>query len=488
VGILDNFFNRTADRVVRIITDGEYEYMRPLPIRERRVVNKTSAYFSVSFISCLLAKAQPLASLPLKVYQRDEDGTKNRVRHPLEKIITKRWNSYLTAYEGWCWLIITRDIKGQAAVRVEWNAKGEPVAFWPITEPVKMCWDDVTGTVCWKVPPGDKFTKPGVYLPHEVLVFRTPVSKNGGRSGMSLAKIAADDVGLSIDLEAFYSNLLNNGTHFPGYLETDDDLDNDEKRAIAKEISADGGIVKAGTVRIFDKGLKYKQNPMTIGDMNMIEMETWVLQQCCRITGVPPAMVHENSRSTYSNVESMNMQFARNTLTNEVTYIEQVLQVVLDQMEGRFPHCGVQFDLNGYLRGDYKTRMEGYRIGIYAGFFTREEVRNWEDLPKIDGLDEPLQPTAYMQIRDGEPYQPEGGAHSQLPQGAFLMPAVEYTSPMEPVLDDMRSRIRARFSSDGDTDKTRNFARTVLRSYEKACAVADVHFDIDEEIERLSNG
>ena len=160
-------------------------------------------------------------------------------------------------------------------------------------------------------------------------------------------------------------------------------------------------------MRIFDKGLKYRQNPMTMGDINLVDQQTWVLQQCCRVLGVPPSAVYENSRSTYSNVEAMELQFARTTLTNEASSIEGALQPVLDAMEQRFPGCYAKFDLNGYMRGDYKSRMEGYRTGVYAGFFTRAEVREWEDLPPIEGLDEPLQPTAYYPLRDGVPINPE---------------------------------------------------------------------------------
>lgn len=405
-GIELGVFENAARKIVKRMLGGSYTFVMPLAPRDRRVVNETGAYYSVAFLSCMLAKSRPLASLPVRVYQ-ETDGHSEKADHPLNRILSKRWNAFMTASDGWNWLVLRRDTFGMAYVRVSWNSKGEPTAFYPVDSPVELLFDRETETAYYEVQNGDDFTEAGRYAAHEILVFKTPVSTDGGVSGVSFARLAAENVGLSVDLEQFYSRLLRNGSHFPGYFETDDDLENNEKEAIAASMKAASGVVEAGTVRIFDKGLKYRQNPMTMGDINLVDQQTWVLQQCCRVLGVPPSAVYENSRSTYSNVEAMELQFARTTLTNEASSIEGALQPVLDAMEQRFPGCYAKFDLNGYMRGDYKSRMEGYRTGVYAGFFTRAEVREWEDLPPIEGLDEPLQPTAYYPLRDGVPINPE---------------------------------------------------------------------------------
>ncbi len=458
---------KAVRNMVERVTGGQFTFIAPLSLNDRRVISTTGAYYSIAFLSCLLAKSRPLASLPVHIYQK-KDGKREAISHPLERILSHRWNPFMTASDGWNWLIQRRDIFGQAAVRVVYNAIGEPVAFYPIESPVELLFDSETQTAYYEVQVGDTFTPAGRYQSHEVLVFKTCVSLDCGKTGKSLAKLAAENVGLSIDLEKFYSRLLNNGNHFPGYLETEADMTNEEKQEVANSLKSTSGIQSAGTVRIFDKGLKYKQNPMTMGDMNLSEQETWVLQQCCRVLGVPPSSVYENSRSTYSNVATMELQFARTTLTNEATAIEQVLQTVLDVMRHRFPDCYVKFDMNGYMRGAYKDRMEGYRIGVYAGFFTRAEVREWEELPPIDGLDEPLQPTAYYPIRDGIPIQ-------------------NSIDSLAPIRADMEARVRERFKQNGVNAKSRDFAATVLLPLANACALAGIEYDIEAEIERLAN-
>ncbi len=462
---------KAVRNMVERITGGSYTFIAPLPLSDRRVIGQTAAYYSVSFLGCMLAKSTALASLPVHVFQK-KDGVRKKIEHPLTRILSRRWNAYMTAFEGWNWLIQRRDVFGQAAVRVTYNLRGEPVAFYPINAPIELMYDGATKQTFYEVKNGDSFTPAGRYKSYEILVFKTYVSTDCGVTGASLAKLAAENVGLSIDLEKFYSRLLNNGNHFPGYLETDSDLTNDEKKEIAESLKSTSGIQPAGTIRIFDKGLKYKQNPMTMGDISLAEQQTWVLQQCCRILRVPPSSVYENSRSTYSNVETMELQFARTTLTNEATAIEQVLQVIIDAMASRFPDCYVKFDLNGYMRGAYKERMEGYRIGVYAGFFTRAEIREWEELPPIEGLEEPLQPTAYYPVRDGEPIDWKTGK----PANSIL-----------PIRADMEARVLQRFKENGDNEKTRDFAATVLLPLAKAYAIAGIDYDLEAEIERLAH-
>lgn len=400
-------FDKLANAAVKRVLGSSFMYMPYLSRRDRKVISDTAAYLSVDFMSCCLAKSQALAALPVHVFQTNAEDYGEKIKHPLAKLLAQRWNPFLSAFEGWNWLIQDRSIFGTSYVRVEWNGRGEPCALYPLSRKCSITplFNTETKKGYWHVQNGDDFTEAGIYETHEVVAFKTPVSRTGGITGESLAKIACEEVGLSVDLEQFYSRLLDNGNHFPGFLETDDDLTNPEKLSVIESLKEQSGVQDAGSIRIFDKGLKYKQNPLTIADMSMIDMQTWVLQQCCRILGVPPAMVFENSRSTYSNIESMQLQFAQTTLTNEARSIEQALQPVLDIMAPRFPDCYVRFDLNGYMRGAYKDRMEGYRIGIYAGFYTRAEVRKWEELPPIDGLDEPLQPTAYYPIHDGLPIE-----------------------------------------------------------------------------------
>lgn len=441
----------------------------------RHDIEKRSCWYSNAYLACELAKARPLGTLPVGVYRRTKNGRDELPDHPLSRLLNGRWNPFVTSSEGLRWLVMTRDTLGAAYVRVEYGSDGRPTALWPLKGRVEPYWVERTRRAYWSVVDGDTFTRPGTYQPWEVLCVKSPVALDRGIEGVSLAKLSAANIGLSVDLERFYDRLISNGNHFPGYLQTDQKLEQGDIDRLASDLKGTAGVMEAGRVRVFDKGLTYHSVGMTMADMSLIEQQTWVLQQTCRVLSVPPQEVYDLSHATYSNVEQGAIQFAKNTLLPEVHDIENALNCLLDAMGER--GCYVKFDMSGLMRGDYASRMEGYRTGVYAGFFTRNDVRRWEDLPALPGLDGPLQPTAYVAIgEDGMPTQAveRNPGPPVDPQGG------------DPIVEDMRRRVRERFASNGVTDKTKAFAASVFGPYATACALAGIVFDTEGEIERCA--
>jgi len=440
------------------------------------------AMFSLAYVSCELAKARPISVLPVHVYQSTDKGrveATDDASFYLSNLLTTRWNTALKAADGIRWVMLAKDTLGQCAVRIQWgktkNGNRVPTALYPCYGAVTTMYDKATGSVSYQVS-GDDFTEAGEYSEDEILIFRSPLPTLDTSEGRSLADAAARTVGLSIDLEDFYHRLLTNGSHFPGWLETDQRLTNDMRMELASELQGSGGIMNAGQIRVFDNGLHYKTNDMNMADINLIEQQTWVLEQMCRITGVPPQEVYDLSHSTYSNTEQGSIQFAQKTLMPECRELEMVFDAVL-RICGQYKNH-VKFDLNGMLRGEYEARMEGYRTGIYAGFFTRNEVRAWEELPALEGLDKALLPVNYYQVeKDGTVTVVEGeqeGSGSQ------------YSDPNDnPIYQDMVKRVRDRVADKGDNAITRTFARKVLTPWANACLLEGVPYDLEADIERL---
>ena len=447
-----------------------------------RRVSAPDAYFSDAFRACLLAKSRPIAALPVHVYERTEQGrehSRDRGALALERLLRTRWHPFLSASEGMRWLIDTKDVLGNAFVRVDYDGAGMPRALYPVTGgDVEPALTD-RGEPCYKVGVGDQWTPAGVYLPHEVVWVKSPVIDRDCLKGVSLAKLASRTLGLSIDLKEFYARLLENGDHFPGYLETDQDLSREDKAEIADSLRDGGGIVSAGVIRLFDKGLHYKTSPLTMADISLIEQQQWILQECCRTLSVPPQEVYDLSRATYSNIEQGAINFLNKTVAPEVAEIERAFNSVLDAMGKGGAY--VQWDVNGMLRGDFKTRMEGYQIGTYAGFYTRADVRRKEDMPAIPGLERPLVPAAYYQL------DPETGELIAPPKAPESAARPDGQAALRAIHADMEERIRARYA-EGDREKARAFALKVLGPYAAACADARIPYDIDEDVQAIEEG
>lgn len=106
------------------------------------------------------------------------------------------------------------------------------------------------------------------------------------------------------------------------------------------------------------------------------------MEEICRIFRVPPHLIGDLSRSTFSNIEHQSIDFATHTIRPWLVRIEQAMNRALFSVseKGRFY---VQFNLDGLMRGDYKSRMEGYAIARQNGWMSANDIRALENLNPI---------------------------------------------------------------------------------------------------------
>lgn len=355
-----------------------------------------SSLYSVAYLACEQTKARSLGSLPVAVY-RKADGKREKVDHPLANLLSGQANDLMSGRDLRHWLSLRRDTFGNAYVYVEWS-RGVPVALWPVTAHVTVDFDrtaPIGRRVRYSVPGGDALVPAGNYFADEIINVRTSVTKDGVR-GLSVAKLAAHDVGLSVDLEKFYSSMLNNGNHQLGHLEVPEGrLKQEDVESLKRAVEAKRGIAEAGKTPIFGYGAKWVTDQQTMRDASLIEQQQWVLQQVCRACNVPPWMVYDSSSGNgkYENAESSRVDYVTNTLMPDTSCIETALNAVLASMGD--PTLYLKFDLNGLMRGDKASQGQFYREMVYMGAMTRAEVREKEDLNPIPGLEKPLVPVNY---------------------------------------------------------------------------------------------
>lgn len=505
MGRFSNTVGRVLARAANLFVPGSwdfYTYTHPDGSTETFEREPTAnAYYSNAFRACLLAKARPLASLPVHVYER-RDGVRvesqNRFSRQLSLLLRTRWNPFMTASEGIRWAMMTKDVRGEAFLRVEFDASGMPVAIWPLSGSPDI--EVSNGKAAFRYG-GDKFTAPGVYLQHEIIWVKSPVLDSDCLHGVSLAMLAAKELNLSIDLEEFYGNVINGDSTFAGWLETEQKLQQQDIDQVAKQLSDGGGVVNAGRVRIFDKGLTYKTNGQSMVDMNLVEQEKWILQQTCRTLSVPPQEVFDLSHATYSNIEQGAINFANKTLVPECKALEEAFSGIL--WAAGYYSDYVQFDMNGLMRGSYKERMDGYRIAIYAGIYSPNDVLAKEDMPAYEGGQYHLRSTAYLAIdpdtgdvvQQEAPEQPSlatsvgnpGGSGESERDNGQGDPDARGTA-LAVIHEDMAERIRDRYQSAGDTDKFRQFAHKVLTPLSAAYEIDGIEYDIDADIREIING
>lgn len=447
-------------------------------------IGPRGALLSADYTACETVKIRAVRSLPVHVLRREDNGRYPADDHPFAKLL-HRPNALMTWGDLVAWAWLRRDTFGDAYIRVirEWS--GRPVELRPVLAHVSKSFDRDTGAALYHAPE-DRWNRAWEAREDGVIVLRTDATEDG-MSGRSLAALAAEELGLDVDLSKFYRSILSNGNYFQGWAETDERLNPDDVDAIRYSLDETSGPEGAGGIRVFDRGLKYHQVSVQLDSMSLVDQERWVLERVCRACHVDLHHVYgDNARTTATSAAGADLDFVKATVLPEVTAFEQAVQPVLDgaaSLGGRDSGYRLKFDLNGLLRGDFATRMEGYRIGVYAGIFTRAYCATQEDIPWQPGQDALLQPTAYYMLdKDGVPYLPapetEGTAGQS--DGVSGIDPKEVEARLQPVIRDACDRIAKRAIRDGDTDGTRAFASMVLAPVAQCAALAGWFMDVDE--------
>ena len=138
-------------------------------------------------------------------------------------------------------------------------------------------------------------------------------------------------------------------------------------------------------------GFKWKNITAQPDTSQMIESKTLSIQDVARIFMVPPHLLGDLSRSTFSNIEHQDIEFVKHYIRPTVKMYEQELdrKLFFDEERG---HLETKFNLDGLLRGDLTTRADFYQKAVLSGWMSRNEAREMEHMNPLDGLDEMLYP------------------------------------------------------------------------------------------------
>jgi len=399
----DFLMGRNEEDVVTIVSEAEPRVVTltnpSLPVRYGSSPSPQGygALLSVDYAACEQTKARSMASLPARVMSGGHvvDG------HPLAALFNGRANEAMTSAALMDWHRLRTDTFGTSYVRVEWF-KGAPVALWPVIGAVIPDFDinRPKGRKLAFDLAGDEYNPRGRYFAHEVVAVSTHLTKDALK-GVSLATTAAQQVGLSIELEQFYRSLLDNGNHHLGHVEiSEKNIPPAALEDLRAAIDAKAGTGEAGKAPIFAYGAHWINDRMTMKDASLVEQQEWILRQVCRACNVPTWKVYEAQGVSYAGSQQANIDYVTDTILPDVRAIELAFAPVLESMGQR--GAQLKFNLRGLMRGDDASRASYYREMTYAGIYARADVRELEDMEPIAGLEKPYFPLNYGEVeQDG---------------------------------------------------------------------------------------
>ena len=353
------------------------------------VTAESAMQVSTAF-ACVRFLSETIGSLPCHVMEEIGERRKRKAReHWLWRLLHGKPNAWQSSME-WCEMgVMHLNVRGNWYNRIIWNWDGTAEQLIPLNpdrvEPKQL--DD--GTIQYIHKPSGQ--EPKTYAQQDILHVRL-MSANGV-TGMSVLEQARNAIGLASAQETHGASLFKNGAMPAFWI----------KRPAGKRWGPEERKNFRESWRAIHSGAENAHNPPILEDDMSLENlgfnnedSQWIqsrnLQgyEICRFFRVPPHVVGILDRSTFSNIEHQGLELVIYTLMPWLVRLEQAykLQLIGDPDSPFF----IKHNVDGLLRGDIKARYDAYNVGIQAGWMTRNEAREKEDLDALPDLDEPLQP------------------------------------------------------------------------------------------------
>lgn len=338
--------------------------------------------------ACIRILSSSIASLPCIMYRRLADDGKERDRsHPLYDILRWQPNDWQTAYEFWEMMVGHAALRGRGLAQIVPGLRGSVDQLIPIhPDRVLEVQRLEDGTLRHKIsmPFG-----PAVFLLQDE-VFDLRMFTVDGINPCSIIKLARESMGLTKGMEEHSAAFYGNQSVPRGALISDHKIDKEAANELRVQWEEQHqGTKNAHRVAVLANGLKWQQMGMTAEDSQFLQSKQFQLDEVSRWFGVQPHLVANLLRSTNNNIEAQGQEFVTFTLRSWLTRIEQAIRRDLIVAKRTF---FAEFLVDALLRGDFKTRTEGYSKLISAGVMTRNEARQLENMNKLPGLDKPLIP------------------------------------------------------------------------------------------------
>jgi HK97 family phage portal protein len=202
-----------------------------------------------------------------------------------------------------------------------------------------------------------------------------------GLVGYSPIAMAKNAVGMTLACEEYGASFFENGATPGGVLEHPGVL-KDPAKVRESWHSVYGGSKNAGKVAVLEEGMKYQQIGIPPEEAQFLETRKFQIDEIARLYRIPPHMVGDLDKSSFSNIEQQSLEFVKYTLDPWVIRWEQSIQKALFLPQEKKEYF-VKMNVDGLLRGDYESRMKGYSIGIQNGFMCPNDIRRLESMDLI---------------------------------------------------------------------------------------------------------
>lgn len=349
-------------------------------------INAESAKRTAAVYACTRILAESVASLPLFVYERLDRGKRKAPDNPLYRILHDAPNPEVTAFTFFEMQMEHAPLRGNCYSQIIRNGAGQPIALYPL-HPAAVTPRRIGNELVYEVRAegGIAFLAASDMLHVPMMPYDVT-----GLAGLGLVGLAKETIGLAQAAERVAGTLFSNGVNAKGVVSHPKTLSPKAAQNLRDSIAENlAGIANSNKPLILEEGMNWTQTTITPDEAQFLETRKFQVIEICRWFRIPPHMIADLERATFSNIEQQSIDFVQNALRPWLVRWEQELNRKLFRPGDPY---FAEFNVDGLLRGDAAARAAFYGQGIRDGWLLRNEARERENLSAIEGLDEPLSP------------------------------------------------------------------------------------------------
>ena len=378
-------FGQARDKPVDKAADAGYSFLfgrttSGKPVNERTAMQTTAVY------ACVRILAEAVASLPLHVYEYQDDGGKKLVYdHPLYYLLHDEPNPEMTSFVFRETLMSHLLIWGNAYAQIIRDGAGRVLGLYPLLPDKMEVQRDDKGNIYYvysrNSDENPTFKEYGNIKLKAEDVLHIPGLGFDGLIGYSPIAMAKNAVGMTLACEEYGASFFANGANPGGVLEHPGVL-KDPSKVRESWNSVYRGVSNAHKIAVLEEGMKYQQIGIPPEEAQFLETRKFQINEIARLYRIPPHMVGDLDKSSFSNIEQQSLEFVKYTLDPWVIRWAQSLQrsLLLPGEKGKY---FIKLNVDGLLRGDYQSRMNGYAVGRQNGWFSANDIREMENMNPI---------------------------------------------------------------------------------------------------------
>lgn len=350
-----------------------------------KTVNERTALQTTAVYACVRILSETIASLPLHVYRYTEGGKTKDTEHALYTLLHDEPNPDMTSFVFRETLMSHLLIWGNAYSQILRDRSGQVIGLYPLLPDQMSVHRSEKGKLFYVYnryeEDNPNFQEKGSIVLSQEEVLHIPGLGFDGLIGYSPIALAKNAVGITLACEEYGASFFGNGANPGGVLEHPGIL-KDPAKVRDSWNAVYQGTRNAHKVAVLEEGMSYKQIGIPPEEAQFLETRKFQINEIARLFRIPPHMVGDLEKSSFSNIEQQSLEFVKYTLDPWVVRFEQALKKSLLLPEEKKTHF-IKFNVDGLLRGDYQSRMNGYAIGRQNGWLSTNDIRELEELNPI---------------------------------------------------------------------------------------------------------